>query len=634
MNAPVRRASSDCPSPDALRRLLLGQFSEDLEAVEQHFQNCDDCLAFAEHGSEDDAILRAVRNRTSVPRDDAIDIRVAELVRRLAKQIPANGDGPTHPYLAPPQAPDELGRLGDYRILKKLGAGGMGIVFLAEHTKLKQLRALKVIRADLATDPKVRQRFLREAQTAAAIQHDHVVSIHDFGEDGGVLFLLMPLLKGESLHSRLDREKKLPMDDVLRIGCETAEALTAAHELTPSVIHRDIKPNNIWLEGERARVKVLDFGLARPENDALGLTEFGALIGNPQYMAPEQAAGEPVGPRADLFSLGVVLYVMSTGELPFPGKTPMAVLHTLANHAPTPPCQRNPDIPQFLSRLILRLLEKNPADRPASARVVADELRALQKNIRPTPKPRRRFAWAVAVAVLAAVLVMEPLVILYGETWLNYVKDQGELVVEADEKAIEVLVTKAGVTVQDKDGKQSFLLTPGKRNLKSGQYQINVTNASGLQLETDEFTITRAGRKIIHVTARARPDPGTPFDRPAVFGNENPGFEFVRATTRKHADDSKESIARSVVPYSSLADGKYLFMGTIGTNPAIGETKVFIQAVVTIKGQKAIGYLEIEKREWQTITFYHNNAEYPNSFYPTWQGMRQVSLLVYKFTDP
>jgi predicted Zn finger-like uncharacterized protein len=204
-------------------------------------------------------------------------------------------------FLTPPQGPDELGRLGKYRVLKVLGHGGMGVVFQAEDPKLKRTVAIKAMLPTLAASASAGQRFLREAEAMAAVEHDHVVRIYQVDEDRGVPFLAMEFLKGEPLDSRLKREEKLPIPEVLRIGREVAEALAAAH--ATGLIHRDIKPGNIWLEAPRTRVKILDFGLARAAQQDAGLTQQGAIVGTPAYMAPEQARGEKIDARCDLFSL-------------------------------------------------------------------------------------------------------------------------------------------------------------------------------------------------------------------------------------------------------------------------------------------------------------------------------------------
>jgi serine/threonine protein kinase len=288
---------------------------------------------------------------------------------------------------APPQGPGELGRLGPYIIRKVLGSGGMGLVLEAEDPHLKRPVALKVMHATMAASPAFRQRFLHEAQAAAALDHEHIVTIYQAGEEHGVLFLAMQLLRGETLDSRLRRDGPLPVAEVLRIGRQIAEGLSAAHER--GLIHRDIKPANIWLEEKRGRVKILDFGLARSRGDgAPALTGVGAVVGTPGYMAPEQARRSPlVDHRCDLFSLGAVLYRMCTDREPFVGDDSVATLFALATEQPPWPHEINPEVSPLLSRLVVWLLAKVPADRPPSARAVADTLAAIERDREEVPRP-------------------------------------------------------------------------------------------------------------------------------------------------------------------------------------------------------------------------------------------------------
>ncbi len=282
---------------------------------------------------------------------------------------------PSLPFLAAVQAPDELGRIQGYRILRVLGTGGMGMVFDAEDIRLKRHVALKVMKPEVAAKPENVERFLREAQAAATVEHDHVVPIFYVGEDNGVPFIAMPFLKGETLAERLRLQPRPPLAEVLRIGREIALGLAAAHKA--GLIHRDIKPGNVWLEEERDRVKILDFGLARLGDGDKALTRDGVIVGTPAYMAPEQARGKAIDHHADLFSLGCVLYEMTTGQLPFTGPDTLAILSSLAIDTPPAPHVVDPAIPKGLSQLIMKLLEKAPADRPASAKAVADELAKL-----------------------------------------------------------------------------------------------------------------------------------------------------------------------------------------------------------------------------------------------------------------
>jgi serine/threonine protein kinase len=303
---------------------------------------------------------------------------------------PGPAPGP-HRFLSPPQAPDEMGRLGAYRVLAELGRGGMGVVFRAEDTVLRRQVALKVMLPDVAADPRAKARFLREARAQAAVEHEHVAVIHQVGEEvpsarpegGGVPFIAMPLLRGQTLAQALKQNPRPPVAEVVRIGREIAEGLAASHE--KGLIHRDIKPANIWLDGPKRRVRILDFGLARAETAAAGddeqLTGRGAILGTPAYMSPEQAKGEAVDSRSDLFSLGIVLYEMATGKKPFVGPNTLAVLFAVAEQYPPAAHQADPDVPVTLSELIWRLMSKAPAERPAGAAAVAAELEAFEAGL-------------------------------------------------------------------------------------------------------------------------------------------------------------------------------------------------------------------------------------------------------------
>jgi serine/threonine protein kinase len=310
-----------------------------------------------------------------------------------APSAAAAGPGGALPedVLAPPQGPGEIGRLGPYRVSRVLGVGGMGVVFEAVDVQLHRAVALKALLPVLAASPNSRERFLREARAAAAIDHDHVVTIYQVGEDRGLPYLAMQLLRGESLETRLRRDGRLPPAEALRVGREVAEGLAAAHER--GLIHRDVKPANIWLQAGSGRVKLLDFGLARAMADDSHFTQSGAVLGTPAYMAPEQVRGRAVDGRADLFGLGCVLYRCLTGRLPFAGADTLAILSALATETPRPMHELNSEVPPALADLVMRLLAKDPNRRPSSARAVAE---ALAPREQPTPRP-------------APVLTVEPL---------------------------------------------------------------------------------------------------------------------------------------------------------------------------------------------------------------------------------
>ncbi len=282
-------------------------------------------------------------------------------------------------FLGPPRAPGELGSISHYRVRRLLGEGGMGLVFQAEDTELLRPVALKVIRPEIADNGEAARRFMLEAQAMAALKHDHIVTIYQVGQERGIAFLAMEYLKGMSLARWVERGHRPAVDLVLRLGREIASGLAAAHER--GLIHRDIKPANIWLEAPAGRVKILDFGQARSERNDAHITHAGTILGTPAFMAPEQARGEFGGPSCDLFSLGCVLYQLCTSRLPFPGTTVMAVLRSLSADTPTPPRDVNPAVPGPLDGLIVRLLAKEPADRPPSAEAVVEAIKGIERDL-------------------------------------------------------------------------------------------------------------------------------------------------------------------------------------------------------------------------------------------------------------
>jgi serine/threonine protein kinase len=257
---------------------------------------------------------------------------------------------------------DALGR--DYTLEGEVGRGGMGVVYRARDERLQRRVAIKVLPPELAFQRDIRERFTREAQTAARLSHPHIVPIHTVGEGAGLVYFVMGYVDGESVAGRLKRRGRLPADEVRRIMAETADALSAAHAV--GVIHRDIKPDNILLEGSRGRVMVTDFGIAKALSSSSGatLTGAGVAIGTPSFMSPEQAAGErEIDGRSDLYSLGIVGYQMLTGELPFHAPTVAGILmKQITEVAPDVRTLRG-DIPDDLALAVSRCLEKDPQNR-------------------------------------------------------------------------------------------------------------------------------------------------------------------------------------------------------------------------------------------------------------------------------
>jgi hypothetical protein len=438
------------------------------------------------------------------------------------EQLAAVDPGPANAatdlsFLAPPSEPGSLGRLDHYEVLGVVGRGGMGIVLRARDTKLLRVVALKVLASPLAASGTARQRFAREARAAAAVRDEHVIDIHAVHDEAPVPYLVMEFIDGCSLDALLRRAGPLEVKQVLRIGLQVAEGLAAAHR--QGLVHRDIKPANILLENGVQRVKLTDFGLARAADDA-SLTQSGLIIGTPLYMAPEQAAVEPIDLRADLFSLGSVLYEMCTGRPAFRAPTTVAVIRRVCDETPRPVRELNPDIPEPLARLIERLLAKKPADRPTSAREVANLLAgllAVQQGQSPTascvgmasPHAPRRVGWSLRWRWAAAAVLLLAAGLGLGEatgvtdvrgTVIHLFSPEGTLVVEVDDPGVSVAVDGADVVITGAGVKEI--------RLKPGQYKVQASK-DGKVVRQELVSVARNGRRVVRVSKEAA---GTAFD--------------------------------------------------------------------------------------------------------------------------
>lgn len=281
-------------------------------------------------------------------------------------------------FLAPSSKPGVLGRLANYEVREVLGRGAFGIVLKAFDEMLHRMVAIKVMSPELAATSPARKRFLREARSSASVRHENVVSIYAV-EERPFPYLIMEYVPGQTLRERIDTRGPLEIVDVLLLAKQIASGLAAAHAI--GLIHRDIKPANILLEsGPHERVKITDFGLARATDDA-SVTQSGVIAGTPMYMAPEQAQGETIDQRSDLFSLGSVLYVMTSGRPPFRASSTAAVLKRVTDDTPRPIPEILPSVPVWLCNIISRLHEKRPEDRFQSAAEVAMVLENCLKDL-------------------------------------------------------------------------------------------------------------------------------------------------------------------------------------------------------------------------------------------------------------
>lgn len=291
-------------------------------------------------------------------------------------------------FLDPPDAPDCIGRLGAYRVLKLVGRGGMGVVFQARDPVLSRLVAIKVLRPHLGDDAVARERFLREARAAAKINHPHVVTIYSADELDNLLLLVMEYVDGVTLQQRLAGPAHFSLPEIVRIGVQAASGLAAAHNC--GLVHRDIKPGNILLARPGDQTKIADFGLARSA-DETDAAQAGFVAGTPAYMAPEQARGEALDHRADLFSLGSVLYALCTGHAPYSGSNGAAVVRQVAAGPPEPLSAAAATVPAWLAQAIAKLHAMDPAERFQSAAEVAQLFRrqwdALRRTTAAAPPP-------------------------------------------------------------------------------------------------------------------------------------------------------------------------------------------------------------------------------------------------------
>jgi serine/threonine protein kinase len=418
--------------PDCLEfehwRTLVGDSPsfEDLDRWELHLAACTTCQERLDQTETCGEELKQWCRQFGDPTEAAPDPALVEVRARLhdlkSTPRPEAAEPADLYFLRPSSRPDLLGTLGDYEVQEVIGQGGMGVVLKAFDPGLHRSVAIKVLAAAVAGSVTARRRFTREAQAAAAVCHEHVITVHGVHEVDSLPYLVMQYVPGESLQERLDRSGRLDLVDIVRIGAQAAAGLAAAH--AQGLIHRDIKPANLLLENGLARVKLTDFGLARMIDD-VGLTQNGVVTGTPEFMAPEQARGEAVDHRADLFSLGSVLFAMAAGAPPFRAETTMGILRRVCEQPARPLRELSPTIPLWLEELVERLMAKAPAERIQSAAEVAALLESYLAHLQqpatvpepPLPDRRqtrfaRRKAWGPILAACLGILLLLGLVFL------------------------------------------------------------------------------------------------------------------------------------------------------------------------------------------------------------------------------
>jgi serine/threonine protein kinase len=468
-------------------RVLLFDQEDSLESTQiaMHVETCEDCLM---------RLKELAKMPTHELETSKLLTGYTSALNSLSRDVPQNFSGIEsdtsidREMLEPPSHPEMLGRIGRYEIERRIGSGGMGVVFKAIDTELNRPVAVKVLMPHLARNGAARQRFSRESRAAAAVVHEHVVAIHNVDSSAKLPYLVMQYVSGESLKARIDREGPLDIDRILRIGIQAALGLAAAHE--QGIVHRDIKPANILLEDGVDRLLITDFGLARTVDDA-SLTHTGVVAGTPSYMSPEQANGDAVDSRTDLFSLGSVLYFVSTGHPPFRAERAMGVLHRICNQPHRPVWQINNAIPDELSQVIDRLLEKTPAKRFANATDVADALTRILKD-----KQNRRYglmnrrsrwltryriaAWIVATLLLLGAGVFYLQVRYRGLLEEYFFAEVHEREISPEQLAVPPDETKPKYSIDD-------LFGPSEPTPATSRVETAPTTPSELKLEEREF---------------------------------------------------------------------------------------------------------------------------------------------------
>ncbi len=490
--------------------LFLSQQLDDWEqaAFELHLDDCGDCRQQLEEAAASEEIWSGVRNSLQ-DQKLSTDYMQSE---DSANNSTSGGDASFNldaviNLLSPTDDDRMIGRLGSYEVLGVIGSGGMGVVLKAFDAALNRYVAIKILSPHLGSSGAARKRFSREAQAAAAVVHDNVIEIYGVSDVNGLPYLVMPYVRDPSLQRRLDNAGPLALVEVLRVGMQTAAGLAAAH--AQGLVHRDVKPANILLADGVERVKLADFGLARAADDA-SLTMTGIIAGTPQYMSPEQARGDSVDQRSDLFSLGSVLYAMATGRMPFRAETSYGVLRRITDQEPKPIREINPDIPEWLCDIITKLMSKQPDDRFESASEVGELLEKClahvqQPTVVPLPKevcsnavssknserrfPLAKVLWGTAFAFI----------VFFAGLLISLELNKGTLTIECEADDIPVRITQGDTLVKEltvtKEGK--------KVRIAAGTYMIEIDGKfDGISIAKGTINLKRGETEVVRIVKK------------------------------------------------------------------------------------------------------------------------------------
>jgi len=612
--------SHDHCDDDALIKLLRNRMGAGEGLVLSHVESCQTCQSKLETLSQGGMSWGEVTELLAPS-----DVPLSGLSSSSDDESSVPSAPPTA-FLEPSDYPESLGRFARYEIMEILGRGGMGIVLRGFDTSLNRYSAVKVLAPELAGSAAARKRFSRESKSAAAVVHPHVVPIHTVDEHNGMPYLVMPVVEGRSVDARLQQSGPLEVIEAVRIASQVADGLAAAHE--QGLVHRDIKPANVLLENGVERVQITDFGLARAIDDA-SMTRSGVISGTPQYMSPEQAHGDAIDHRSDLFSLGSLIYFMLTGRSPFRAETTMGVLNRIGNDQPRSIRSINPEVPEWFERIVLQLLEKKPHNRFQSAAKVAELLdRWLAHLQQPAVVPRpetlptqasnrhsRIRYWLMFVGTAAFAMVAAAVVLLEfskGTICIqsNSAADVPIRILRGDEVVDELTVSQQGATTR----------------LRAGEYIIEVDgDNTQLQVTGDQVMLSRGETWLAKIVANqpqpkaAKPPPGPAELR--SFNHESV-VSIAQANEKRARDNPKTGIAGlkpgqkvlwraalgSQTMRAPVVHGEHIYIGTNNAHGYLTRYGPRVDLGVLLCFQKSSG-----KLLWQ-----HSNAKLPTGRVHDW----------------
>jgi serine/threonine protein kinase/tetratricopeptide (TPR) repeat protein len=485
------------PTHDQLSDFGLGRMHDaDAAAIESHLTECEPCRKVVEELPSDSLVSLLQDTHSGLEAGQPGDTPTMPPLPSVANARTGTPADDSNESL-----PNELANHPRYRVVGRLGAGGMGTVFKARHNMMEREVALKIMNPELLDRPKAVEQFRQEVKAAAQLSHANIVTAHDAETVGSLHFLVMEFVEGRTLARLVEERRFLQVREACRYVRQAALGLQHAHER--GMVHRDIKPQNL-IRAANGSVKILDFGLARFRSEsqpANGGSEHAVLMGSPDYMAPEQArSARTADIRADIYGLGCTLYQLLTGQVPFPGGSSMDKIAAHLQKTPTPLRVARPDVPEALSQIVDKMMAKDPAARFQTPAEVASALEPFADvAVAAKPQAARRLPWIIAACGIA---IVASIVLFFGPTILRYTTNQGQVVIETDDKDVEIVVKKGGEQVRIIDTK-----TQKEIVLQAGRYELELSGSDGWKLVTRDFTLERGGKTIIRVRLEPIPKP-------------------------------------------------------------------------------------------------------------------------------